>query len=432
MVTKTMAVQQKTAVSPKALKVAYVMQNVGVDLASDLGQVILIRHTVQELMARGHDVDVITLNGRDVLGIDDIHYPKETWQAKQGVAGTRPFRWLESAIRRLQRETKFPYLALFDSFRFYQATRRALAHYDICHEYAGLLSVGAAYACKKSGKPYVITADADLLLEHAVAGEPLHGIQQKMARWAAKTNYRLADKIICVSEPARKSLVNHWDVDPAKIEVIPNGVDVALFSQPVDKTAVRRQWHIAPNVPVIMFVGGFQPWHGIDVLVNSFADLLVSFPDAQLLLVGDGPARENIEALVQSRQLSSNVHMTGRIPHAYIPSLLAIADVVTIPYPRLPRELWFSPLKLYEYMAAGKAIVASRAGQIGEVLVDRQNGLLVEPGDEDALTEAIVTLLRHPELRAKLGLRAQQQAKTEHSWGRQVERLEAVYWEIVG
>jgi glycosyltransferase involved in cell wall biosynthesis len=98
-----------------------------------------------------------------------------------------------------------------------------------------------------------------------------------------------------------------------------------------------------------------------------------------------------------------------------------------LPYPELPGELWFSPLKLFEYMAAGKAIVASRAGQIAEILEDGQSGLLVAPGDVAAMGQAIVRLIADPALRQRLGDHARQQAVANHSWEQYIERLVQIY-----
>ncbi len=415
-----------------SLQVAYVMQNVGVDITSDVGQAILIKHTIHGLEQAGHRVSLLALQGRAVVGIDDLACPQETWTAPLGITGKRPFLLAESAIRRLQNQLRLPYLALFDSWRFYDACRHILPRFQICHEYAGLLSIGAALACWRTNTPYVLTVDADLLLERAVVNEPLHGVQAFAARRAALLTYRLADAIVCVSEPVRENLIHRWHVAPEKITVIPNGVDVSRFMQPVDTAVVRQKWQICAEAPVVMFVGGFQRWHGIDRLLEAFVRVRTAVPKAQLVLVGDGPARPETEAQITALGLQDAVTLTGMVPHEHVPELLAVADVVTIPYPKLPAELWFSPLKLYEYMAAGKAIVASKDGQIADVLIDEVNGRLVEPGNVTELAQAIIHLLQHPEDRERLGYSARQQAVARHSWQAQIGRLEAVYRQILG
>ena len=102
-----------------------------------------------------------------------------------------------------------------------------------------------------------------------------------------------------------------------------------------------------------------------------------------------------------------------------------------IPYPELPNELWFSPLKLYEYMAAGKAIVASSSGQIAEVIHDGENGRLVTPGKIDELAKVIVRLLNNPDERKWIGKNAHKQAVEKHSWDRYIKRLEEIYHSVL-
>jgi glycosyltransferase involved in cell wall biosynthesis len=199
-----------------------------------------------------------------------------------------------------------------------------------------------------------------------------------------------------------------------------------LFS-PRDGAAARAELNLPGDAPVVMFVGGFQPWHGLEHLLDAFAQVQAARPDARLVLVGDGPAREAVTRQARALRLNGCLHITGSVPHARVPQLLAAADVVAAPYPRLPREMWFSPLKLYEYMAAGKAIVATDDGQIRQAIQDGENGLLVPPGDVSSLAAAITQLVQDPARRAQLGQTARCHAVERHSWERHIDRLIEVY-----
>ena len=345
----------------------------------------------------------------------------------QGAAGTRLFRRIESGLRRIQRTLKLPYFAVIDSYRFLTSISHRLPEFDLCHEHNGLFSVGSALACRKLGLPYILTFSADLLLERAAFGEPLKGLHARTAAAAARFTFRRADAILCVSDAARDHLVRNWQVEPEKIAVFPNGVDTALF-RPIegDPENLRSRYGLGEG-PVICFVGGFQPWHGLELLVESFAAILAERPIARLLLVGDGRARPGVEAAAAAFGVSDRTTVTGFIPQSEVPAFLGISDVVVMPYPPLPQELWFSPLKMFEYMSAGKAIVASRSGQIVDIIRDGQTGVLVEPGDTAELTRAIERLLADPAERARLGENARRQACDRHSWDRYVERLESLY-----
>jgi glycosyltransferase involved in cell wall biosynthesis len=366
------------------------------------------------------------LDRRRVLYMEDTSHLDRQRSLMLGISGSKGMQLIESAARRVQGLLKLPYFALFDSFRFFEALSRFLPQYDLCHEHNGLLSFGAALACRKRGIPYVLTFSADPLEELALLGRGLTGVHAAAAIQAARFTYRTAQKIICVSEPAKRRLVEGWKVPPEKIQVLPNGVDVELFSQPCDSRSVRQKLGVG-EAPLIMFVGSFEPWHGVELLIESFIPVNRAYPKARLVLVGDGPVRNSLEKQVSNCGLSGSVLFTGLVPHRSVPEYLAAADIVTLPYPRLPKELWFSPLKLYEYMAAGKAIVATRAGQIAEVIRPGENGLLVEPGEVEGLTSSLLKLLGRPDLCLALGASAQWQAKQRHSWDHYIARLERVY-----
>ncbi len=149
-------------------------------------------------------------------------------------------------------------------------------------------------------------------------------------------------------------------------------------------------------------------------------------PDVLLLVASDGVQRPAIERAIGDTAAASIVRLLGPVDHRRIPSVLAASDVAVLPVSRLGGEFWCSPMKLFEYMAAGKPIVASNVGQIAEVIGDRRDGLLVPVADIDALAAALRELLENPPMRWRLGERAR--ALAEHyTWPRYVEHLHAVY-----
>jgi len=413
------------------LRIAYAIQNVGgIDFNQDIGDTVPVKYTLKGLRQAGHDVSCLQLRGRSIIGIDDITDLNKVWEASLRLTGTKLFKFFESGIRWLQGGLRLPYFALFDSYRFYEACLHHLPQYTLCHEHNGLFCAGAAMACSRLGMPYILTFSADPLFELNLIGKPLRGIHAWVAAWEARLTYRLAKKIICVSEPAKQHLVENWQVKPEKIVVMPNGVDVQLFGSYHNPQPARARLGLG-NAPVVGFVGGFQLWHGLDRLVESFAQVLQEVPQAKLLLVGDGPARAVVEQKIAELGVESGVIITGFIPQERVPEMLAVVDVAVIPYPQLPQELWFSPLKLYEYMAAGKAIVASNSGQIAEVIQNNHNGLLVEAGNVADLAQAIITLFKNPAERKRFGQNARQQAIERHSWEQYIKRLEEIYLSLL-
>lgn len=360
------------------------------------------------------------------MGMEGPAWPGEPHPVSPGVSGSRLFKAFESGLRRLQSELSIPYFGLFESLRFYEAARQILPGYDISHEYHTLFGLGTALACRRLNMPRILTVDADLLLESRIIGRPLRGFHAAVARWGIRLSFGAATTLICVSEAAKRHFISKWNVAPEKIVVVPNGVDTAAFDPRESAHQLRDRLGLNSE-PVIMFVGGFQPWHGLEQLVEAFAAVARKRPAARLILVGDGPARPAVEQQIGQMGLAKSVCITGYVAHEAIPDWLAMADVVVAPYPALPEELWFSPLKLFEYMAAGKAIVASQAGQIAEVIQHGHNGLLVRPGNISQLAEATLDLLDDPGQRMRLGQNARQQAVEQHSWAAYTRRLESVY-----
>ncbi len=413
-----------------SLNILYAMQNTGVNLLADAGAPILVKRTVDGLRQAGHRVRIVALAGKSAhIFAEPDDYRTHT-AADAGISGAAWFVWGERVLRRVQRLFRVPYVAFFDSFRFYQVMRRQLDAVDVCHEYQGLFSVGAALACRKKGVPLVLTVDADLILERAVVGYPLRGWHAALARAELRWLYRQARAIICVSDAAKRHLVTAWHVPAEKITVIPNGVDTDLFGAPYDAAAIRAEFGLG-DAPVVGFVGGFQRWHGIDGLAEAFARVKEAVPGAKLLLVGDGPAREMVDAALARFGVADDTIITGFLPQSRVPHLLSAVDVAVIPYPKLPQELWFSPLKLYEYMAAGKAIVASEDGQIAQVIESEKTGILFAPGDIGAMATGIIRVLKNDALREALGQAAQAQARHRHSWRQYIENMEKLYRQVL-
>ena len=133
------------------LRIAYTMQNTGFDLTSEIGDAIPVKYTLNGLRKAGHKVGLLALNRNKVTKIDDVSNLDTLRYVSLGLTGTRPFRLLESGIRRLQGELRLPYFAFFDSYRFYEACYRDLPKYDLCHEHNALLSVGAPVSAKELG-----------------------------------------------------------------------------------------------------------------------------------------------------------------------------------------------------------------------------------------------------------------------------------------
>ena len=243
-----------------------------------------------------------------------------------------------------------------------------------------------------------------------------------------RLNLRAAARIFVVSEVERQNLEARG-VPAAKIVVNPNGVDAERFRPGIGGAGVRKELGIGETEVVAGFVGTFGPWHG----VVQLAEAIKRVPsNARFLLVGSGSLHGEVERILQAETESRRVIFTGTVAHERVPQLLDACDILVSPHIPLAdgSDFFGSPTKVFEYMALGKGIVASRLGQIGEVLDADETALLVEPGNVNELAHAIVKLVESPTLRARLGARAREVAIQKHTWQHNARRVLQAYHEL--
>jgi glycosyltransferase involved in cell wall biosynthesis len=242
-----------------------------------------------------------------------------------------------------------------------------------------------------------------------------------------RLNLEAAARIFVVADVERRNLLQAGIADE-KIIVNPNGVDTEKFRPKVGGDAVRRDLGVAEDETLAGFVGTFGPWHGVLALAQAIT-LLPDDSKVRFLLVGAGKLREEVQRIVGAAGKEQQVIFAGHVEHERVPALLDACDILLSPHVPLEdgSEFFGSPTKLFEYMAMGKGIVASRLGQIGEVLVDEETALLTEPGNARQLADAILRLSRSRELRERLGAAARGAAIAEHTWKHNALRVLDAY-----
>jgi glycosyltransferase involved in cell wall biosynthesis len=234
-------------------------------------------------------------------------------------------------------------------------------------------------------------------------------------------NLRAADLIFVVSEVERRNLIEAG-VSPAKIIVNPNGVDTDRFRPNCGGGEIRRALDLEDKT-VIGFVGTFGPWHGATTLAEAATRINDPRQICHFVFIGSGEQRAQTESIIAASAV--NATFTGSISHEKVPAYLDACDVLASPHVRSTdgSQFFGSPTKLFEYLAMGKGIVASRLGQVGEVVIDGENGLLVEPGDADELAQAIERLAADRDLRERLGDAARKTAVERYTWRHNAARV---------
>lgn len=233
---------------------------------------------------------------------------------------------------------------------------------------------------------------------------------------------RRCARVVAVSEALRRAYVEAWSLPADRVEVVPNGVELDRF-RPLDgaaRRALRAELGIPAAAPLVTTVAVLRPGKGIEVLLEAAARLAADVPAARFLVVGDGPLRGVLERRAAAADLGERVRWLGH--RGDVPRLLAASDLFV--HPSLADAY---PTALLEAMAAGLPALASAVGGVPEILGDPPCGVLVPPGDAEALAAALRGLLADAEGRAELGRRARRRAEEALSARAWAQRLEALY-----
>jgi glycosyltransferase involved in cell wall biosynthesis len=248
-------------------------------------------------------------------------------------------------------------------------------------------------------------------------------------------NLKESDLIVVVSKVIQDQLILRG-IDPRKILVNPNGVDPEHYSPTIDASMIIEKYELSDKL-VIGFIGTFGRWHGAEVLAEAFGQLLLRLPTYKdylhLLMIGDGMTLPFVKNIISKYDLDSCCTFTGVVPQAEGPSYLAACEILVSPHVTNPDGTAFfgSPTKLFEYMAMGKAIIASDLDQIGEILSHNLCAWLVKPGDVDDLTAGLERLVADQSLRYRLGSSARDKVIKKYTWlehGRRIKnKLDECY-----
>lgn len=268
-------------------------------------------------------------------------------------------------------------------------------------------------AARRSGVPLVLD-DVSPPSEERVLGAGLPGLAERAFRREA----RAARALVVSSDPLLRRLAS-LGLPRERLAVVPNGVRLDAHRR-ADGRAARRRLGLEDRL-VIGFVGSFQPWHRVDLLVEATARLADQVP-VHLLLVGDGPGLEGALEAAGELGIRDRIRSAGLRPPEQVPALLAACDVGALP----GTNEYGQPMKLLDYAAAGLAIVAPDVPPVRESVEDERTGLLFPAGDVAALAGVLRRLAADRALREELGERARRDVAELASWERRAEELAAV------
>jgi glycosyltransferase involved in cell wall biosynthesis len=376
------------------MRIAYVTADFGVPVFGSNGSSAHVRAIVRALRARGATVDLFAsrLDGPPPEDLADLRIIE-----------------LPRASRRLpQAERECCAIAANDVLAL---KLREAGPYDLVYERHALWSAAGMAVARQQGIPGLLEVNAPLLEETATFRTLVdHAAAERQVR----CTFADASALLAVSGGVARYL-DGFPAAQGKVHVVPNGVEPGRFRP----RARRRR---ADDPVTVGFVGSLRPWHGLDGLVRAMALLAADGVPVRLLIVGKGPERERLEDLAAGLGIADVIEWTGVIPESEVPGALARMDIAVAPYPALP-GFYFSPLKLFEYMAAGLAVVTTAVGDLPQLVEDGRTGVLVPPDAPEALARAIATLAADPERCRRLGDAARAQVIERHSWQATAARI---------
>ena len=289
---------------------------------------------------------------------------------------------------------------------------------DGIYERYNLFLPAGVWAKKRFGLPFLLEVNAPLYAER----KRFDGIAlDTLARSSERAAWRGADVVLPVTHSLAELIAQEIGEDQ-RVVVIPNGINPDHFAGRLDSAAVRLRWNLGGKL-VLGFTGFVRDWHGLDRVIASIAN---DPPERSrvLFVVGDGPARAALEAQAKTLGIASRVIFTGVVARADVPDYVSVFDIAlqpaVVPYA--------SPLKLFEYLALGRAIVAPDQPNIREVLTNGANALLFDPSDPETLAVTIDRLSCDAPLRARLADGARRTiVERGLTWARNAERVTELF-----
>jgi glycogen(starch) synthase len=372
-----------------------------------------------------------------------VHDPRATgigqrWVAKRGqrritgAAGFASRSLLSRAIQLVLKPIRPAASWMEERIQFRRFTRRIIEvakaeNADLIHAHVPhRVGLPALHAARILGCPFVYEMRG-MWEESAVAGGRWRdgGLAHRRFRRLETKALKAADAVICISETLRQEAISRG-VDPECITVVPNGVD-SLQNQLESSPLFEKMRDKLEAKNIVGYIGSLRALEGVDLTAEAVSLLRNRGVDVDLFVLSTEPGQADLIDHCQHLGIAENAHIVGPVPHAQVPAFLDLIDVFVVSRPDVKVARLVTPLKPFEAMGAGLAVVLSDLPALAEIVEDGKTGCLSPPGDVGALADAIHGLLADPEERFRIGRNAREWVSLERSWDVVVAPTSAVY-----
>jgi glycosyltransferase involved in cell wall biosynthesis len=300
---------------------------------------------------------------------------------------------------------------------------------DVIYLRQGLFEVFPPILARLFGVPYIIEKNG--IMEDEFRSRGFSKIVIKLLRLAEEINFRLSDKIICVTEGIKREIVRRYRINKGKLVVIPNGANIELF-RPLDKHECRRKLGLEENAFYAGFVGSFAPWQGLEILIEAAKRVKEQgYAQIKYILVGDGEQEPLLRQKVREYKLEQEIKFTGRVTYEQVVYYINACDIAIAPFTKERNSIiGVSPLKVYEYLACGRPVIVSRVDGVKEVIEEGKCGFLFKPGDAEKLAKMIIQSYQESDALQEMGFRGRKLVKSKYAWRATAERIVEVLDEV--
>lgn len=381
-----------------------------------------ILYIAQELKNLGHSVSILAgINGSVWVNRTGGYFSDLSHNGYS--KKHRPI--VERSIRRLQATLKTPYFNYFESRRFAALAARELEGVDILLERTSWMGFGGALLARQHNIPWVLEYNGDPLHDLDSKGMGPDGIQRQISTTIMKRTLGSANHIIASGQGWARNLGETWKIPAGCITVIENGTSLLNI---LPRGRLQTFQNNEGGSLGIVYLGGFFPWQGTLQAVRAFRRLIDTGVKATLTMIGSGDCLAETQALVTALDLEKKVHFTGSLNPLDYAQILAECEIGLSPYCDWKE---YSGLKLFDYKAAGLATIASGEGGAPYTIQHGKTGWIIDPCDENALTNALVSLATQTDLRREMGQAARLEAETNHSWQHTAQHILSVFEKVL-
>ncbi|MGF1603317.1 MAG: glycosyltransferase family 4 protein [Thermosynechococcaceae cyanobacterium] len=286
---------------------------------------------------------------------------------------------------------------------------------DWVYEYNATLQA-LGWIFKRNNRVWIFQTEALLFYEAKVERKAL--VLSQVAKWIELWAYRRCDVLACISDTLKEILITDFDIPADKIVLVQNGVDIDFINP-----SIHQPKRVFEGF-TIGFVGSLYSWCGLDILIQTLSELHQEGLPISLVIVGDGAIEVDLKAMVNELELSKQVSFEGRVPWQEVPQYIAGIDIGYSGQVEIQNgKMYLSPMKLYEYMAMGKPVIASAFEDAKRLVQPGETGFLFQPSDKNDLKHSLKQAFSQKDSLPEMGRLARLEIEKNHSWKARVEAL---------